>query len=96
MESEKSVEQYLCRRITKMGGRAYKFVSPGNVGVPDRMIVLPYGRIFFVELKTDTGRLSKLQLLQKDRLSDLGCAVFVAYGRAGVDEVLGVIGAHNG
>ena len=58
---EKDVEKKLIRGIKKLGGRAYKWVSPGNAGVPDRIIIMPEGRIYFVELKTDTGRLSGLQ-----------------------------------
>lgn len=40
---EKDVEQYLCKRVKEMGGKAYKFVSPGNAGVPDRLVVVPTG-----------------------------------------------------
>lgn len=41
--TEKDVEQYLCKRVKEMGGKAYKFVSPGNAGVPDRLVVVPTG-----------------------------------------------------
>lgn len=49
---EKDIEKFLNDNIKKLGGRSYKFVSPGNSGVPDRIIFLPGGRIYFVELKT--------------------------------------------
>ena len=52
---ESEIEKKLVREIRKMGGMAYKFVSPGNTGVPDRIVILP-GVITFVELKTETGR----------------------------------------
>lgn len=45
MESEKETEKYLRDEIKKMGGAAYKFVSPGNAGVPDRLVCLPGGKI---------------------------------------------------
>ena len=56
---EKEIEKRLCDGVKKLGGYAYKFTSPGNDGVPDRMVIMPGGDITFVELKTDTGKLSK-------------------------------------
>jgi hypothetical protein len=47
-----------------MGGKAFKFVSPGNPGVPDRLCVLPGGRIVFVEVKRP-GRENGLSLQQQ-------------------------------
>ena len=58
---ESAIEEKLVKGIKELGGLAYKFVSPGNIGVPDRMIILPGGKVFFVELKTDEGRLSNMQ-----------------------------------
>ena len=48
---ERDVERYLRERVKQLGGRAYKFVSPGNNGVPDRIVMLPGGKLFFVELQ---------------------------------------------
>ena len=48
MESEKQVEQYLCQCVRRVGGKAYKWVSPGCCGVPDRIIFLPGGVIVLV------------------------------------------------
>ena len=42
---EKDIEKFLNDNIKKLGGRSYKFVSPGNSGVPDRIIFLPGGKI---------------------------------------------------
>ena len=47
---EKEIETYLRMRISSFGGRAYKFVSPGNDGVPDRLVCLPGGKVIFVEI----------------------------------------------
>jgi len=33
---ESEIEARLVRGVKALGGVAYKFVSPGNVGVPDR------------------------------------------------------------
>ena len=44
---ESEIEARLVRGVKALGGVAYKFVSPGNVGVPDRLVVLPGGRVIF-------------------------------------------------
>ncbi len=65
-----------------------KFVSPGQDGVPDRIVVMPGGRVYFVELKTETGKLSRIQKYQLKRLTDLGQICSVIYGKEGVKEFL--------
>lgn len=77
---ERDIEKWLRRQIESMGGLAFKFTSPGNDGVPDRLAVLPGGLIYFIELKTDRGRLSPLQVWQQDRLRQLGVNVAVIKG----------------
>ena len=84
-EMEKDIEKVLTDGVKKIGGRAYKFVSPGNSGVPDRLVVFRGRAPVFVELKTKTGKLTELQEMQIDRLRSLGQDVRVLYGR---DEVL--------
>lgn len=85
---EREIEKKLVDGVRKLGGRAYKFVSPGNDGVPDRIVVLP-GRVpEFIELKTETGRLSSLQNVQIKRLKDLGQDVRVLYGLEDVKRFL--------
>ena len=69
---ESEIEARLVRGVKALGGVAYKFVSPGNVGVPDRVVVLPGGRVIFVELKAEGGRLSPMQRQQLARLRRLG------------------------
>lgn len=85
---EKDIEQYLVREIKKLGGRAYKFTSPGNSGVPDRIVILPKISPIFVELKTDYGKLSRIQEVQINRLRDLGQDVQVLYGMDRVKRFL--------
>ena len=77
---EKDIEKFLNDNVKKLGGRSYKFVSPGNSGVPDRIIFLPGGKIYFVELKTKRGRPSALQKLQRRRFKELGHEVYLLYG----------------
>lgn len=92
---EKDIEKILVRSVKEAGGRAYKFSSPGNDGVPDRIICLPGGDISFVELKTDTGRLTELQRVQIKRLRDLGQQVYVTQGLKGVAAFLEIKGLHE-
>ncbi|SCL87964.1 VRR-NUC domain-containing protein [Sporanaerobacter sp. PP17-6a] len=74
---EKEIETYLRNEIKKLGGKAYKFVSPGNNGVPDRLICLPGGQVVFVETKASGKKSTALQLKKQKELRDLG---FVVYG----------------
>lgn len=80
-------EKISCRRQTR-GGKAYKFVSPGNVGVPDRIVIWPNGVIHFVELKTSKGVLSRLQGVQARELQKLNQKVFVLKGDDAVSGYL--------
>lgn len=81
---ESEIERVLVEEVKRLGGRAYKWTSPGNDGVPDRIVFLPDTRVIFVELKTDTGRLSPLQKIQIDHLKKLGQWVEVVKGIQGV------------
>lgn len=85
---ESELELRLVRGVSRLGGRAYKFVSPGNVGVPDRLVILPGGQILFAELKADTGRLSKMQRYQISQLHRPGAVVQEVRGEAGVQSFL--------
>ena len=58
---ESQIERRLVEGVKRLGGMCLKFVSPGTLGVPDRIIITAKGRVIFVELKTETGRLTKIQ-----------------------------------
>lgn len=88
MENEKKTEQYLRERVRELGGRAYKFESPGNAGVPDRLVVLPGGKLFFAEIKSPTGRLTPLQMRQITFMQSKGQPVYVIRSCRDVDEIL--------
>lgn len=53
---ERDVEKFLVQEVKKKHGKAFKFVSPGTLGVPDRLICLPGGITCFVELKRPGGK----------------------------------------
>ena len=58
---EKIVENHFVWAVERIGGKTYKFTSPGRKGVSDQVACLPDGSTWFVELKTKGGRLSALQ-----------------------------------
>lgn len=82
---ERDIEKWLQERVRAIGGLAFKFVSPGNDGVPDRIIVLPGGRVWFIELKREGERPTALQEWQIERLRALGCN---AEALVGMQEVI--------
>lgn len=85
---ERDIEKKLLNAVRNMGGEAFKWVSPGNDGVPDRIVMLPGGRLIFVELKADRGRLSSVQKIQIRRIQKLGQDVEVVQGMDGLEEFL--------
>lgn len=73
---EKTVETKFVQAVKSMGGLAPKFVSPGFDGVPDRLVLLPHGRLAFVELKAPGKPLRPLQEWRKAQLESLGFKVY--------------------
>lgn len=69
---EKTIEQKLVKYIKSLGGLCPKFESPGMDGMPDRICLLPGGRIIFAELKAPGKKPRALQSLRMKQLSALG------------------------
>lgn len=87
--AEKAVETYLYNRIEALGGRSAKWVSPGWAGVPDRIVFLPGGKIFFVELKDAGKKLRKLQAYRAKQIREWGQVVYGPIdSKADVDRML--------
>ena len=74
---EKQIEKRVCDFAKVKGLLCYKFVSPGNAGVPDRMFVLPNGAVFFIEFKQFGKKPTPLQEREALKLAIRGCLVFV-------------------
>lgn len=85
---EREIEKYLVDRVKGMGGMAFKFVSPGCTGVPDRLVVLPGGKIGFLELKAPGEVPRKEQSHRIRQLRRLGCKAGFADSRQDVDWFL--------
>lgn len=89
-QRESVVEAFLHKRVRALGGHTVK-ISPLEAGVPDRLVMLPGGRMYLVELKTVTGRLRPIQAAWHTRAARMGITVHVVHGTEGVREWLRVI-----
>ena len=72
---ENRIEKRLKDEVEKIGGKAKKFVSPGMSGMPDRIVLLPGGKIIFVETKAPGKKLRALQEYRAKELRGLGFRV---------------------
>ena len=88
---ERDIEALLRDGVKQLGGKAYKWVSPGNAGVPDRIVILPGGKVIFVELKQENGRLTRLQKVQQETLRGMGAAAVTLRGAEDVKMYLDVL-----
>ena len=86
---EKEIEKKLVDEIKKEGGMCLKLTSPGNAGVPDRLCLLPRGRIVFVEMKAPGKKPSPLQVKQIQKIRKLGFRVEVIDSEEGIQELMG-------
>ncbi|MDE8196218.1 VRR-NUC domain-containing protein [Erysipelothrix rhusiopathiae] len=85
---EKYIEQKLVAAVKSMGGMAPKFVSPGIDGMPDRIVLLPMGRIAFVECKATGKKMRPLQNKRKKQLEALG---FLVYCLDDIEQIGGIL-----
>lgn len=74
---EKAVEQQLVKAVKQRGGICPKFTSPGYDGMPDRLVLLPHGRMAFVEVKAPGKKPRPLQINRHELLRKLGFKVFI-------------------
>ena len=86
---EKTIETKLVQAVRAKGGLAPKFTSPGFDGVPDRLVLLPGGKVAFIELKAPGKTLRPLQVRRKRQLEALG---FSMYCIDGVEQIGGILG----
>lgn len=82
---ESEVEQYFVWAVLSLGGISYKFKSPNQRGVADRIACLPNGDTWFVELKTKGGRLSELQKLYANNMNKLNQKYAVLWNKEQID-----------
>ena len=90
---ERQIERALVQAVKARGGMCPKWVSPGLDGVPDRIILLPGGRIAFAELKAPRRPLRPLQRRRKAQLEALGFRVYVIDNQEQIGGVLDALSA---
>ncbi|MCM1577817.1 MAG: VRR-NUC domain-containing protein [Ruminococcus sp.] len=88
MVLEKEIERYLSEQAKAQGGLSLKWVCPSWNGVPDRIVLLPSGRICFIETKAPGKRLRPQQKRWQERLVSLGFKAYSADSKADIDEIL--------
>ena len=88
MALESSIEKALIKAVKQRGGIAFKFLSPGVTGVPDRLVLLPNGKIAFIELKAPGKVMRPLQIKRKRQLEALGFLVYCVDSTGMIGDVL--------
>jgi len=86
LTSEKTIEKKFCDCVKAHGGLALKFSSPSYVGVPDRIVLFPNGKIFFVELKSPNGTVRPIQQFVFNKFAEFGFPVHVIYNSKMIDS----------
>jgi hypothetical protein len=81
------VEKLFVQTVSRNGGRAIKFTAPGTRGVSDRVVLFP-NQVWFVELKRASGKLTPLQRIFKDYITELGLNHYVVYGAEGIKKFM--------
>lgn len=74
---EKEIEKQLVRQVQSLDGWCLKLTSPSMIGVPDRLILLPEGRVAFVEVKRPGQKPRPIQVRRIKQLRELGFKVYV-------------------
>ena len=92
---ERQIEQKLVKAVKAVGGIAPKLVSPGFDGMPDRMVLIPDGRIGFVEVKASGKKPRQLQLSRQRLLRRLGFKVYVLDDEDQIKFILQEIGGNS-
>ena len=85
---EKTIERELIRAVRSCDGICPKLVSPGTDGMPDRMILMPGGKIGFVEVKAPGRKPRPLQVKRHRQLRGLGFKVFVLDDIRQIPEII--------
>jgi hypothetical protein len=88
LERERGIENHLKQSVTRVGGLYLKFTSPGNNGVPDRVVIFPGGTVYFVELKRPGGKPRKIQQACMRRMRHTRAHVVMINSRKQADHFI--------
>lgn len=89
---EKTIEQKLAAAVKKHGGICPKFTSPSFDGMPDRIVLMPNGKMAFVEVKAPGEKPRPLQIARHRLLSRLGFQVYVLDSEEQIETIIQEIG----
>ena len=84
---ESKLETALYDGVRRIGGLCEK-IAPTRWGMPDRLVLLPGGRVYLVELKTDTGEVRPAQKVWHDKAASRGTLVVIIRGLAELQDWL--------
>lgn len=87
-DSEKTLEATLRDRVKKLGGLALKLEGNMYAGMPDRLVLMPGGKCYFVELKSEGQKPRKLQEIIHNKLRTMGYEVFVVDTKEKLNNII--------
>lgn len=85
---EKEIEQELVKKVQGLGGWCLKLISPSVSGLPDRLLLLPKGKLAFVEVKRPGQKPRLLQIKRMKQLQSFGFRVFVLDNKKGINQII--------
>lgn len=88
IESEKTLERKLTKRVKDLGGMSVKLAASHFIGLPDRVCLLPGGFIFFAEIKTTGKKPTKIQNLTHSRIRNIGFEVYIVDKTEVIENIL--------
>ena len=92
---EKDIEKKFTKAISHVDGIALKLVSPSFNGIPDRLVLMPKGKIGFVEIKDKGKKPRALQISRHNMLRQLGFKVFVLDDVDDIEKIIKEIGGDD-
>lgn len=88
---ERDIEGKLAKAVKRKGGMCPKLVCPGFDGMPDRLVLLPGGKVIFVEVKAPGRKPRPLQVKRHTQLRSLGFPVYVIDDPGQISEITGEV-----
>ena len=92
---EKMIESRLVQEVQSRGVLCWKFTSPGTDGVPDRIVLMPGGKIAFVEVKAPGEKMRALQIRRKQQLERVGFSVYCLDSLEQIRPILDEVGGET-
>ena len=93
MISEKQLEKKFCNKVKAIGGIAFKFLPTLCAGLPDRIVLLPEGNVYFVEMKREGGKISPVQKIMFEKFQKLGLPVRIISSEKMIEDFIAEVSA---